>query len=166
MAQEKLIDLVLVINGKEFTRKIPDSMTLLELLRDELGLTGTKYGCGYGACGACTVLVDGKPTRSCVTSARTLSGKRILTIEGLGQPGRLDPVQAAFLKQGAYQCGYCTPGMIVRIRGFLDSLAGRRPDRDEIASALQGHICRCGSYQRILAAALEAADNLRKEGNE
>lgn len=163
MAQETIRDLVLVVNGREFSRKVPDDMTLLELLREELGLTGTKYGCGYGACGACTVLLNGEAVRSCVTPARDLAGKRVKTIEGLARPGRLDPVQAAFLKHGAFQCGYCTPGMIVRIRGFLNRLSGRMPEPDEIASALRNHICRCGSYQRILAAALEAAAHPTKE---
>lgn len=163
MEQERIIDLRLVINGQPFSCKIPEDMTLLELLREECGLTGTKYGCGYGQCGACTVLLDGKPTRSCVTSVRGLPGRRVETIEGLGRPGQLDPIQAAFLKHGAYQCGYCTPGMILRIRGFLNGLSGRTPSRDEIASALRPHICRCGSYQRILDAAQEAAAQAQKE---
>ena len=150
-------DITIVVNENERRASVAEDLTLLAFLRETLGLTGTKCGCGYGACGACTVLLDGIPTRSCVTLAREVTGKRVQTIEGLAQAGQLDPVQEAFLEHGAYQCGFCTPGMILEVRGFLTSLAGRIPEPDEVKRALGRHICRCGSYQRIIAAVIDAA---------
>jgi aerobic-type carbon monoxide dehydrogenase small subunit (CoxS/CutS family) len=128
---------------------------LLTVLRDELGLTGAKYGCGAGQCGACTVVVDGKATRSCITGIETLADREVTTIEGLERRGALHPLQEAFISAGAMQCGYCVPGMIMSALALL----GRNPDPDEveIRRALQGNICRCGVYPRYVAAVKLAA---------
>ena len=150
-------EIVVSVNGSEQQAEVADDMQLLEFLRETLGLTGTKCGCGYGACGACTVLMDGTPVRSCRTKIGSAVGKRVLTIEGLAQDGQLDPVQEAFLKHEAYQCGFCTPGMILEVCGFLATLGGRVPEKDEVQRTLRRHICRCGSYQRIVAAVIDAA---------
>jgi isoquinoline 1-oxidoreductase alpha subunit len=138
--------------------------SLLGVLREELDLTGAKYGCGEGQCGACTVLVDGKPVRSCVTPVGGVAGKRITTIEGLERDGRLHPLQEAFLEEGAMQCGYCIPGMIMSGVGLLDS--NPNPSPQEIVRAMEGNICRCGTYPRIVAAIRRAAaaPNARKGG--
>ena len=150
-------EIVVSVNGSEQRADVPDDMKLLEFLRETLGLTGTKCGCGYGACGACTVLLDGSAVRSCVTRVRSAAGKRIQTIEGLAQAGQLDPVQEAFLRHEAYQCGFCTPGMILEVCAFLATLGDRVPEQDEVQRALRRHLCRCGSYQRIFAAVMDAA---------
>ncbi len=150
-------EIVVSVNGNEQRASVPDEMKLLEFLRETVGLTGTKCGCGYGACGACTVLLDGAPVRSCMTRVATAAGKRVRTIEGLADDGQLDPVQQAFLDHEAYQCGFCTPGMIIEACGFLATLDGRIPEKDEVQRALRRHICRCGSYQRIVAAVVDAA---------
>ncbi len=138
------------INGRSYRVDAEPDRPLLGVLRDELDLTGTKYGCGEGQCGACTVLIDGNPAKACLTRLSSLTGKRVVTIEGLAARGRLHPVQAAFVKLGAMQCGYCTPGMIMAAAGLLE----RNPNasEDEIRQALQGNICRCGTYPRIVAA--------------
>jgi aerobic-type carbon monoxide dehydrogenase small subunit (CoxS/CutS family) len=128
---------------------------LLEVLRDELGLTGSKYGCGEGQCGACTVMIDGVAVRSCVTMVDLVAGKQITTIEGLAEDGKLHPLQQAFLDAGAMQCGYCTPGMIVAGAALLK--ANESPDVNEIVAAMQGNVCRCGTYRRIIAAIQRAA---------
>jgi aerobic-type carbon monoxide dehydrogenase small subunit (CoxS/CutS family) len=148
---------VVSVNDTEHRVKVPGDMKLLEFLRETLGLNGTKCGCGYGACGACTVLLDGAPVRSCLTRVLNTVGKRIQTIEGIAQAGQLDPVQKAFLKHGAFQCGFCTPGMILEVCGFLATLDGRIPEQDEVKDSLHRHICRCGSYQRIVAAVIDVA---------
>ena len=129
--------------------------TLLSVLRDDLDLTGTKYGCGEGQCAACTVLVDGQPVHSCITKVGTVGGKHITTIEGLERGGKLHPVQEAFLEADALQCGYCTPGMILGVVALLER--NPHPKDTEIASALNGHICRCGTYPRIIRAVHAAA---------
>ena len=129
--------------------------SLLGVLRDDLDLTGTKYGCGEGQCGACTVLVDGAAVRSCITSVGSVAGKKITTIEGLEQNGRLHPVQSAFLEAGALQCGYCTPGMIMSAVALVAK--NRNPAPAEIAAAMQGNVCRCGTYPRIVKAIQAAA---------
>ncbi len=128
---------------------------LLWVLRDKIGLTGTKFGCGEGQCGACTVLLSGRPVRSCQVPAAGAAGQPVTTIEGLARDGRLHPVQAAFLRQEAFQCGYCTSGMILSAAALLQ----RKPDPDEreIRAALNGHICRCGVYGRIVKAVRSAA---------
>jgi aerobic-type carbon monoxide dehydrogenase small subunit (CoxS/CutS family) len=128
---------------------------LLEVLRDELGLCGCKYGCGEGQCGACTVIIDGVAVRSCTTMVGSVAGKEISTIEGLAASGKLHPLQQAFLDHGAMQCGYCTPGMIMAGAALLK--ANPNPDHQTIVEAMQGNICRCGTYTRIMAAIRQAA---------
>jgi nicotinate dehydrogenase subunit A len=129
--------------------------SLLSVLREDLGLTGSKYGCGEGQCGACTVLVDGQPMRSCILPVSAAAGKRITTIEGLEKNGRLHPVQEAFLEAEAMQCGYCTPGMIMSAVGLLKRKAN--PSPEEIVRAMEGNVCRCGAYPRIITAIHAAA---------
>ena len=145
----------LQINGREQRVDVPPSESLLTVLRTELGLTGAKYGCGEGQCGACTVLVDGLAVRSCVSPVSTLQGKRITTIEGLAPSGALHPVQQAFAELDAMQCGNCTAGMIMSAVALL----ARQPDAtaDQIAGGMNGNICRCGSHPRIVDAIRKAA---------
>ena len=146
----------LQINGRDERVDVPPSEPLLSVLRTELGLTGAKYGCGEGQCGACTVLVDGQAVRSCVSPVSTLQGKRITTIEGLAAaPGTLHRVQQAFAEQDAMQCGYCTAGMIMSAVALLS----RQPDptEDQIVRGMNGNICRCGSHPRIVEAIRKAA---------
>src|SRR6266545_4277317 len=138
----------------------PPEESLLSILRNCLGLTGTKYGCGEGQCGACTVLLDGRPARSCRTAVSEAAGKKITTVEGLERNGRLHPVQAAFLEAEAFQCGFCTPGMIVSAVGLLET--NGNPSEKDIAGHLTGNLCRCGTYPRILAAVKQAAQAMRK----
>jgi aerobic-type carbon monoxide dehydrogenase small subunit (CoxS/CutS family) len=151
--------LTLTVNGAELTIDAHPDATLLSVLREQLDLTGTKMSCGEGACGACTVLVADQPVRSCVTPAVTAAGKRVLTIEGLAVDGRLHPLQRAFLDAGAFQCGYCTPGMIMAGAGLL--LAQPDPDEHTIVGFMQGNICRCGMYAHIVRAIQQAAGELR-----
>ena len=146
---------LLTVNGKPHRVDAPGDETLLSALRNRLDLTGTKYGCGEGQCGACTVLLDGQTTPSCQTLVSEAAGKKIVTIEGLAQNGRLHPVQAAFLEAEAFQCGYCTPGMVVACVGLLQSNAS--PSADDVAGALARNVCRCGTYPRILQAVQIAA---------
>src|SRR5271163_2230712 len=145
----------LIVNQKRYRLKIDPDRMLLWVLRDDLGLTGSKYGCGEGQCGACTVLIDGEPTRSCITTASSVAAKPITTIEGLAQNGRLHPLQDAFIQADAMQCGYCTPGMIVSGVALLK--ANPHPSQTEIKEAMQGNVCRCGTYPRIVAAVQMAA---------
>lgn len=145
------------VNGT--VRKIdadPNRM-LLSVLRDDLDLTGTKYGCGEGQCAACTVLIDGQAVKSCITRVASAAGKKILTIEGLAPNGHLHPVQEAFLEAGAMQCGWCTPGMILGAVALLK--ATPHPSEAEIITGMNGHICRCGTYPRIVRAIEAAAAN-------
>ena len=142
--------IVLVVNGKSHTVDVAPNQSLLSVLRNNLELTGTKYGCGEGQCGACTVLLDGKPVRSCLTGAGSVAGKRITTIEGLEQNGALHPVQEGFLHEEAFQCGYCTPGMIMTAVALLQETP--RADDQTIAQRMNGNVCRCGTYPRIVAA--------------
>jgi nicotinate dehydrogenase subunit A len=151
----------LEINGKPREVAAASERSLLSVLRDDLGLTGCKYGCGEGECGACTVLMDGKATRSCITTLAEASGKRIRTIESLADGERLHPVQQAFLDCGAMQCGYCTPGMIMSAVALLEEK--QRPSRHEIIERMNGNICRCCTYPRIIAA-IEQASALAKGG--
>jgi nicotinate dehydrogenase subunit A len=146
----------LQVNGVSHDVDVDGERSLLSVLRDELDLTGSKYGCGEGQCGACTVLVDGRPTRSCVTKVASVAGRPIATIEGLEQNGGLHPVQQAFVEADAMQCGYCTPGMIVEAVALLRRKAD--PSAPEIARALEGHLCRCGTYDRIVRAVRRAAE--------
>ena len=138
------------VNGTKMTVDVDSAVSLLGVLRNDLGLTGSKYGCGEGQCGACTVLVDGQPMRSCITQVGRVAAKQITTIEGLEKDGRLHPLQEAFLKADAMQCAYCTSGMIMSSAALLQK--NPRPNRDEIISAMNGNICRCGTYQRIINA--------------
>src|SRR5438309_5971675 len=151
----------LKVNGTPREVDVEEDRTLLSVLRDELDLTGTKYGCGEGQCGACTVLLDGEAVRSCITPVSQAAGKRITTIEGLEHDGRLHPLQEAFLETGAMQCGYCTPGMIMS--GV--SLLGRKanPSDAEIVRGMQGNICRCGTYPRIVEAVRMADVHAKSE---
>jgi aerobic-type carbon monoxide dehydrogenase small subunit (CoxS/CutS family) len=149
----------LEVNGKKYAVQYEPETPLLQVLRDDLGLTGSKYGCGEGQCGACTVLLDGVARRSCITPASAAAGKRITTIEGLERDGRLHPVQQAFLDAGAFQCAYCTTGMIMSSVGLLEKNA--KPTRAEIAQGLQGNICRCGTHPRIVEAVEHAAKSMQ-----
>jgi len=146
------------VNGKSVRVDVDAQRTLLSVLRDDLELTGTKFGCGEGQCGACTVLLDGSPTRSCITSVGNVSHKTITTIEGLEKDGKLHPLQEAFLRRGAMQCAYCTSGMIMTGYALLQKKAN--PSDAEIVQAMDGNICRCGTYQRIMAAIKEGAQAL------
>ena len=153
---------VLNINGASMHVDAPGDETLLSVLRDRLHLTGTKYGCGEGECGACTVLLNGKAVKSCQTSTADAADGKITTIEGLEQHGQLTPVQQGFLDAGAFQCGYCTSGMILRATALLASTP--KPTESEIVSGMNGNICRCGTYPRIVAAVQRASTLAAKGG--
>jgi nicotinate dehydrogenase subunit A len=152
----------LSVNGRAYTVDADPRESLLSVLRDQLDLTGSKYGCGEGQCGACTVLIDGSPRRSCITQIGSVGQKKITTIEGLAQGDRLHPVQQAFLDEGAMQCAYCTSGMIMTAVAFLNS--NDNPSAAEIAQTMEGNICRCGTYMRIVAAIQKAAKAVRESG--
>jgi aerobic-type carbon monoxide dehydrogenase small subunit (CoxS/CutS family) len=143
------------VNGTRRRIDADAERPLLSVLRDDLDLTGCKYGCGEGRCGACTVLLDGRLTRSCVTPMRTTEGKQVRTVEGLATGDRLHPLQEAFLRADALQCGYCTPGMLMAALALLTQ--NPRPSREDIVRFMGGNICRCGTYPRIVAAIQEAA---------
>ena len=145
----------LQVNNKKYKVQVAGKESLLVVLRNYLDLTGSKYGCGEGACGACTVLIDGKATRSCITDAASVSGKKITTIEGLEQNGKLHPVQTAFLNADVFQCAYCAPGMIMSAVSLLQK--NSNPSEQEIMKSMQGNICRCGTYPRIIQAIKEAS---------
>jgi len=147
-----------VVNGKPYEVIIEPHMLLVDVLRDKLGLTGTKYACGTGDCGACTVLVEGKPVLSCLTLAMTVRGKDILTIEGLVEGTTLHPIQQAFVDNGAVQCGFCTPGMILSAKALLNE--NPNPTRDEVELALAGNLCRCTGYVKIVDAVLAAVETM------
>jgi nicotinate dehydrogenase subunit A len=148
--------LTLQVNGAARVVDVDDPNTpLLYVLRNDLELTGTKFGCGLAQCGACTVHVDGQAVRSCVTPVGSVGGRPITTIEGLGSPERPDPVQAAFIAEQAPQCGYCTAGLVMAARAFLQT--NRRPTEPEVKQALAGNLCRCGSHVRVVRAVLRAA---------
>jgi aerobic-type carbon monoxide dehydrogenase small subunit (CoxS/CutS family) len=149
-----------VVNGGARSVESVADRPLLDVLREDLGLTGTKYGCGEGQCRACTVLVDGRPTPSCVTPVRNVAGKRVTTIEGLAGDGALTAVQRAFLEEQAFQCGYCTPGMVLGATALLERTPG--PSEQQIREGLNGHICRCTGYPRIVAA-VQLASKLQRE---
>ena len=145
----------LLINGKKHTVSSEAGSFLLFVLRDELDMTGTKYGCGEGQCGACTVLLDGKPVRSCRLPLSAAKGKEITTIEGLEKEGKLHPVQQAYLEVDVFQCGYCAPGMLMSTVGLLK--AHPNPSDEEIVQFMNGNICRCGTYPRIITAIKKAS---------
>jgi aerobic-type carbon monoxide dehydrogenase small subunit (CoxS/CutS family) len=151
----------LTVNGRRYTAHYDPDAPLLSALRDEFGLTGTKYGCGEGQCGACTVLLGSTPRRSCQVALRAAAGQPITTIEGLEKDGLLHPVQQAFLDAGAFQCAYCTSGMIMSSVGLLQS--NPNPDAAAIAKSLQGNICRCGTHPRILEAVSKAATAMHRQ---
>lgn len=150
------------VNGDTHELLIEPRMTLLEVLRDQLELTGTKYNCQIGNCGACTVLVDGQAVLSCMTIAITLKGKKIVTIEGLADGKALHPIQQAFVDHGAIQCGFCTSGMILSAKSLLDKKPN--PTKEEVEVALEGNLCRCTGYIKIVDAILAAAKTMRKGG--
>jgi len=149
------------VNGTKLATEADPDRSLLSVLRDDLDVTGCKYGCGEGQCGACTVLLDGAAVRSCITPVRSATGKEITTIEGLEKNGRLHALQQAFLDSDSMQCGYCTPGMI--LSGVALLRANPSPARAEIVRAMQGNVCRCGTYPRILLAVEMAARQMREE---
>lgn len=155
------VAVVLNVNGRDHVLRVEPRWTLLQILRDHLGLTGTKPGCERGECGACTVLVDGVARYSCLTLAVEAAGSQITTIEGLMQGEELGPVQQAFVEQDAYQCGYCTPGQIMNAEGLLRRAPA--PNMDQIREGMSGNLCRCGTYAHIFRA-VERASELRKAG--
>ncbi len=138
------------VNGKKMAVDVDSTSSLLSVLRSDLDLTGSKYGCGEGQCGACTVLIDGVATRSCITQVGRAAGKQITTIEGLEKDGKLTPLQEAFIKADAMQCAYCTSGMVMSASALLNK--NPKPNRDDIIIAMNGNVCRCGTYQRIIDA--------------
>jgi aerobic-type carbon monoxide dehydrogenase small subunit (CoxS/CutS family) len=148
------------LNGKATTVEVDEERVLLWVLRTELGLTGTKFGCGEGFCGSCTVLVNGRPERSCQLPMKSIVGKKIVTIEGLAKNGKLHPVQAAFVEHDALQCGFCTPGMILSAYGLL--LENPKPTRQQILDHMEDNLCRCGAHNRIVKAIEAAAAEMRK----
>ncbi len=150
--------LKLHVNGEEYEVLTETHKTLLEVLREDLQLTGTKRGCDLGACGACTVLIDGKPHLSCLTLAVDAQRKEITTIEGLSKDGELHPLQRAFVEKGAIQCGFCTPGMILTAKAFLDE--NPHPTEEEVKKAISGNICRCTGYVKIVEAILSTSKSL------
>jgi aerobic-type carbon monoxide dehydrogenase small subunit (CoxS/CutS family) len=153
--------ITLDVNGSRRQIDVAADRSLLEVLRDEIGLTGSKYGCGEGECGACTVLVDGKATRSCVTRVGSVGARRITTIEGLAKNGRLHPVQQAFIAEVALQCGYCTTGMIMSAVALLS--ANSNPTDSDIVRGMQSNVCRCCAYPRIIAAIRNAAGAMKDQ---
>ena len=147
------------LNGKKTEVQMDPNQTLLWVLRNHFGLTGTKFGCGIGFCGSCTVLVDNEPERSCILSMADVSGKAIVTIEGLAKDGKLHPVQKAFVEHDALQCGYCTPGMIMNAAGLL--IKNPSPTTQQIKEGMENNFCRCGAHVRIVEAVHTAAEELK-----
>jgi len=152
-------DIVLKVNGQTYQINIETHRTLIEVLRETLGFTGTKKSCSEGECGACTVLLDGKPVASCLVLAVAAQGKEIVTIEGLSQGQKLHPVQEAFVKYAAIQCGFCTPGMVMATIAFLQE--NPAPTPDEVRRAISGNLCRCTGYQQIVDAVMAAASAMK-----
>jgi carbon-monoxide dehydrogenase small subunit len=149
------------VNGVIYEEEIDHRRTLLEVLRENFGLLGTHKGCDEGQCGACTVLIDGKAVNSCLILAASVRGKKITTIEGLAQGEKLHPIQEAFVETGAIQCGFCTPGMIMITKAFLDK--NLNPTEEEAKRAISGNLCRCTGYFQIIDAVMKAAEKMRKE---
>ncbi len=145
----------LTVNGQSVDAAVEPNRTLLQFLREDLGLTGTKHGCGLGDCGACTVILDGQAVNSCLVLAINANGREVLTIEGLAEDGKLHPIQQAFVDKGSIQCGFCTPGMILSAKALLD--VNPKPTEQEIRMAISGNLCRCTGYQKIVEAIGEAA---------
>jgi carbon-monoxide dehydrogenase small subunit len=152
----KTYELQMNLNGKDVRVEIAPCATLVYVLREQLGLTGTKIGCEEGECGACTVLVDGAPVDSCIYPAMKAAGRRVLTVEGLAQADELHPIQRAFIEQGAVQCGYCTPGLLLTALALLEQ--NPHPSEDEIRRAISGNLCRCTGYLKIIRAIQAAAE--------
>jgi carbon-monoxide dehydrogenase small subunit len=144
-----------IINGREYKIKSGPAATLLDVLRYELRLTGTKEGCGTGSCGSCTVLLDGRAVNACLVLAGEVEGKEITTVEGLSERGKLHPIQQAFINEGAVQCGFCTPGMLLTAKAFLD--ANPHPTEPQIREAIAGNLCRCTGYDKIVRAIMSAS---------
>jgi carbon-monoxide dehydrogenase small subunit len=153
----ELVPIRLTVNGDPVQIAVPAQRTLLELLRQELGLTGTKQGCDAGDCGACTVLLDGEPVLACLTLAVTTDGRTVSSVEGLARSGELRPLQRAFVEHGAAQCGFCTPGMLMSATALLAAVP--RPDREQVRHALAGNLCRCTGYTKILDAVVAAGES-------
>ncbi len=156
-----MTDITLTVNGETLTASIPPETTLLKLLRDLFNLTGAKLGCDVGDCGACTVVVDGKPINACLMLVGQADGRHVLTIEGLATKDRLHPIQKAFEESGALQCGFCGPGIILSVKALLDEKSD--PDVKDIRDALSGSLCRCTGYTKMIEAVQEAARVLRSE---
>lgn len=156
--KEKQISLT--VNGEQYTKLVKSHKTLLQFIREDLYLTGTKEGCNEGECGACTILFDGRPLNSCLVLAVEADGHEILTVEGLAKEGILHPLQEAFIEVGAVQCGYCTPGMLLSAKAVLD--ANPNPTEEEIRTGIEGNLCRCAGYNRIIEAIQTAAEKMRK----
>jgi len=150
----------LKINGESYQVNVKPNVLLLDLIREEIGLTGTKRGCGTGECGACTVLLEGKPVNSCLMLAVEANEKNVLTIEGLARDGQLHPLQEAFIEEGAVQCGFCTPGMLLSAKALLD--ANSNPKEEEIKKAIAGNLCRCTGYTKIIKAIISAAEKMKR----
>ena len=155
------IALALTVNGKRKRVSVPPMKRLLDVLREDLELPGSKEGCGEGECGACTVLIDGEPVNSCLVAAGQCEGAQILTVEGLARENRLSALQQAFVEMGGAQCGICTPGMLVSAHALLRAARGRVPGEDEVREALAGNLCRCTGYQKIVDAVRAAAGGTR-----
>lgn len=160
MIEEKYF-VSITINGIEYQENVSPDLTLLKFLREHLGLTGTKEGCGNGHCGACTVIMDGKAVNSCLVLAVQANGSHVRTIEGLGTPDELHPLQKAFIEEGAVQCGFCTPGMIMSAKALLNEKSNS--EEEEIREALSGNLCRCTGYVKIVQAVKRAKDYLKKK---
>jgi carbon-monoxide dehydrogenase small subunit len=148
------------LNGEKVRVEVPTHWTLLRLLREKLGLTGTKEGCGIGECGTCTVLLEGMPVNSCLVMAPKVQGKKVETVEGLGAKDSLHPLQKCFIDHGAVQCGFCTPGILMSSKALLDR--NHRPTKEEIKDAITGHLCRCTGYHQIVEAIEEAGKSLKE----
>ena len=158
--ERQLIPVVFTLNGREQTIEVEPHELLLDVIRNRLGLTGAKKSCDMEVCGACTVLVDGRPVSSCTLLAFEVRGRRVLTIEGLAESGKLHPLQQAFIDHGGFQCGFCTPGMILAAKALLDQ--NPRATEAEVIDFMEGNICRCTGYKSIIKSILAAAETLRK----
>jgi carbon-monoxide dehydrogenase small subunit len=157
----KHVEITLKVNGISYTVDVKPQRTLVEVLRETLGLMGTKKSCNEGECGACTLLMDGKPVASCLVLAIDAQGKEILTIEGLSQGENLHPIQEAFLKHGGIQCGFCTPGMVMSAKAFLDGHP--KPTETEVRKAISGNLCRCTGYQQIVDSIMAGSQMMKRE---
>ena len=156
----KSVTIEFTLNGAKTKVTIPPNITLVRMLRSELGLTGTKIGCNKGECGACAVLIDGKSINSCLVLAPQVDGREVITIEGLEKDGTIHPIQEAFIEEGAIQCGYCIPGMVISAKALLDN--NPAPNDDEIRVGISGNLCRCTGYTKIINAIRSAAKKLQK----